>query len=238
MLNEQVADSDYYGCGTHPAFYSAVFNAVTKDLSGKEGCLVEGVFLHVMPVLLLTEYQSERFFWAELRKMISAEVYLNDIKLNLNLHLIKPYPNRMYVALTENRNTSGVYLPVQASGKYNLRVEWRICFNCEGKQDEYITHTQKIVIASPNTNHAALTVYSVPEASYDDNYSMHSPMSLKTHACSELVVTKPRAEVFDTNTVRKDNHLAISETVTIHRVLDLKRAAFFTPLLHRLKSDY
>jgi len=43
-------------------FQKAVYSAITKDLSGQEGCLVEGTYLHVLPLLLLTEYQSERFF--------------------------------------------------------------------------------------------------------------------------------------------------------------------------------
>ncbi len=238
MLNEQVTDSECRGYGVHPAYHNAIFNAVTKDLSGSEGGLVKGVFLHFMPVLMLTEYQSERFFWAELRKMISAEIYLNDIKLDLKLRLVKPYPNRMYVALTESKNMSGVYLPVQASGEYDLRVEWRICFDCKNKQSEYITHIQKIKISSGGSDRAALAVYSVPEASYDKIHSMYSPASLKTHACSDLVASKPRVEVFGTSVERQNSRLVISEMIDIRRELDLKRAAFFTPLLQRLERGY
>lgn len=215
---------------------SAVFNTITRDLSGRERCLVEGVFLHFMPVLMLTEYQSERFFWVELRRMISADIYLNGKKLDLNLRLIRPYLNRMYVALTENKNTSGIYLPVSASGEYDLCVEWRICFSGKDQRHEYITHTQKIVITPSADEHASSKVYSVLEASYDNRCATNSSESLETYACSDFAVSKPRADLFGTSVVRKGNHLAIYETVKISRVLDLKRAAFFKPLLHCLGS--
>jgi hypothetical protein len=218
-------------CGVPPVFHDSVYRAITKDLSGREGELVEGVFLHAMPVLLLTEYQSERFYWKELQSMISATVYLNNKKMKLNLSIVHPYPNRLYIALTDNKNISGLYLPI-GTGTHELRVEWHL--RLEGQPYERVTHTQNIVIepvASTSDERGALTIYSVPEASY--GYE-HSPMNLKTHAGTQLSVAKQRAELFGTSVKRGAGRVKFSERLILSRALDLSSAAFFTPMLHRL----
>lgn len=227
--------------GIHPAYSSAVFNAITKDLSGEAGRLVGGVFLHIMPTLMLTEFQSERFYWAELRKMIHADIYLDDVRLDLDLKLIKPFPNRMYLALTEKRNMSGVYLPVRGAGEYDLRVEWCVRYGIGPDKAERITHTQKIVIDDARgvdgvdgvDDFPVLTIYSVPEASYE--YNNFSGMSLKMYASSDAVATRERISVFGTTVERKDNHVTFSEAVKLVFPLDLYGASFFIPMLQRLK---
>lgn len=218
--------------GVHPAFYEAVYSTITKDLSGQEGCLVEGTYLHVLPLLMLTEYQSERFYWVQLRKMIRVEMYLNDVRLNLNLNLIRPFPNNMYVAITENKNVSGIYLPIKATGEHELRVEWHI--DLEGQSYERISHTQTILIESQPVTDALLAVYSVPEVSYCYSYS---PMSLKTYASSAMAINKSRAAVFGTRASKSGQNVIIDESITIGHALDLNRAAFFTPLLGNWKNS-
>lgn len=225
-------------CGIHPAYSSAVFDAITKDLTGEAGRLAGGVFLHIMPTLMLTEFQSERFYWAELREMIRADVYLNDVKLNLNLKLIKPFPNRMYLALTEQRNVSGIYLPIRGAGEYDLRVEWCVRYGIGPKRVERISHIQKIVIESSDgvdgvDDFPVLTIYSVPEASYE--YNNFSGMSLKMYASSDAVATRERISVFGTTVERKDSHVTFSEAVKLVFPLDLYGASFFIPMLQRLK---
>lgn len=212
-------------------FQKAVYSAITKDLSGQEGCLVEGTYLHVLPLLLLTEYQSERFYWVELRRMIRVEMYLNDIRLNLNLNLARPFSNSMYVAITENSNVTGVYLPIKATGKHELRVEWHI--DLEGRSYERISHTQTILIESQSANDSPLTVYSVPEVSYC--YSQ-SPASLATYANSSMAINKSRAAVFGTHGSKKGQNVIIDESITISHALDLSGAAFFKQLLGNLKA--
>lgn len=227
MLKNQTADNDHDASATiYSELYGAAFRMIKKDLLDRADGVVEGVFLHVMPLLMLTEYQSDHFFWVELRKMISADIYLDGKKLDLNLRLARPYRNRMFLALMENDNASGIYIPISVGGQYELCVEWRTCFNDENKQDERITHTQKIVIPSSGFDSESLTVYSVPETSYTNCLAGRSPTSLKAYACSDLVVSKQRADVFATSVTRSDNHLFISETINISHPLDLKSAAF------------
>jgi len=228
-MNELAARSQ--SDGVHPAYSGAVFNAITKDLSGEAGRLVGGVFLHIMPTLMLTEFQSERFYWAELRKMIHADIYLDDVKLSLDLKLIKPFPNSMYLALTERRNVSGVYLPIRGAGEYSLRVEWFIRYGVGAEKVERITHSQKIMVDGVG-DLPTLTIYSVPEVSYE--YS-HSGTDIKMYASSDAVATRERIAVFGTTIERKDNHVVINELVSLILPLDLRSASFFIPMLHWLR---
>jgi len=236
-MSEQVVESSPKNA--HTAYSSAVFNMITKELSGRAGELVEGTFLHFMPILMLTEYQAERFYWAELRKMISASVYLNGEKLNLDLRLVRPFPNRMLVAITHKNGVSGLYIPTGVDGVdgvYEIQVDWVIA-HCNGEPSEQVTHIQKVIIKSDAHRHQPLTIYSIPEMSCQAEgkavKNLGNPLGLKTYANSEGFVTRQRANAFGTLVECERGITTYSEAVTITEPLEIDGAAFFVPLLDR-----
>lgn len=222
-------------CGIHPDYSGIVFERISHDvfvsskpITGVSG----GALLHIMPKLLLNDYQSERFSWLDLRGRIKVEVYLDDELLDLELRLMKPYPNNLYVVATHMESLTGFYVPLEVIGEHELRVEWIIDYGIEGRGLERISHIQRIVIDCALSANSSLAVYSVPESSYC--IGEYSSASLGLFAHSDQYLGKERVSAFGTTSEYENGVRSIRETITIVDYLDPHNAAFCFPLLQQI----
>lgn len=209
----------------HSAYKASKYNLIIKDLSGEAGRTVEGVFLHLLPMLRLTEYQFDRYFMIDLRRMITANIYLDNVRLDLDLKLDRPFPNLMLLTLTEKKNRTGVYLPIKGPGEYDVRVEWSIEYGID-TGNILVTHKQRVVIEC-NGEQPVLSIYSVPEASWI--YSKHNSYSascLSLTVTSDGSVTRERVASFGTTVHCDQGQLMYDEVVKIQEPLDLYGARF------------
>lgn len=169
--------------------------------------------LHTIPLLFLSEFQAERFYWNTLRSMISAEIYLNDEKISCELKPIRPYPNQMFVALTDRKTHLGVFLPISSTERQILRTEWLLKMSGNGFEDQSITHLQTIDFECAPITKNQTAVFSIPDTWCENGQGFG--MGHSTHIGTDITVGNGRKRMFNTTLTKNGHHQTFIENIKI-----------------------
>lgn len=197
----------------------------TLNVSRKNTCKGE-MYLHTIPLLLLTENQSDRFFWNTLKDLITAEIYLDDKRIDLDLIVTRPYSNQMCVALTEKKANLGVFLPIKSTSRHFLRTEWLLKLSGGQLEDQRITHIQTIDIEDEAAAEGQIAIFSIADTWGDLSGSddVFDEMDFTTHVSTDITLHRNRVNAFGSAQSKKGSSQVIMERVQI-----TKPACFFKP---------
>lgn len=197
----------------------------TLTSSRKNTCKGE-MYLHTIPLLLLTESQSDRFFWNTLKDLITAEIYLDDQWIDLDLVATRPYSNQMCVALTEKKTNLGVFLPISCTGRHFLRTEWLLRLSGSQLEDQRITHIQTIDIEEEDAAEGQIAIFSIAETwgylSQSDD--VFDEMDATTRVGTDMTLHRNRVNAFSSARSKNGSGQVIMECVQI-----TKSACFYKP---------
>lgn len=175
------------------------------------------MYLHTIPLLLLSEFQSERFYWNTLKDLITAEVFLNDKRVDLDLVAIRPYKNQLFVALSENNANTGIFLPINSTGRHFLRTEWSLSLSGSQLEDQRFSHIQSIDIDSAEAIEDQTEVFSIADAwaPLDHEEYTSDDSNLTTYVGTNMTLHKKRVNAFNSVISKNGPIQTIVEHITV-----------------------